>query len=97
MALMDQLKKKQVDLAIGATTVTAEREKFSDFSHPFYTTGLGMATNTESTNILSFVKGLFNWQLLHAVSGLVVLLLIIETIIWFFELKKTTSNSVVIR
>jgi len=88
ITLMDQLKKKQADLAIGAITVTAEREKFSDFSHPFYTTGLGIATNTESTNILSLVKGLFNWQLLQAVSGLVVLLLIIGTIIWFFEHKK---------
>ncbi len=88
VTLMDQLKKKQVDLAIGAITVTAEREKFSDFSHPFFTTGLGIATNTESTNILSFVKGLFNWQLLQAVSGLLVLLLIIGTIIWVLEHKK---------
>jgi len=38
----------RIDAAVGAFTVTAERERQLDFSHPFYTSGLGIAARAES-------------------------------------------------
>lgn len=46
MSLSDMLsavEQEDVDLAVAALTVTAEREKVLDFTHPFHTTGLGIA------------------------------------------------------
>lgn len=41
--ILDGLSDKSLDVGFSALTITAEREKLFDFTHPFYTTGLGIA------------------------------------------------------
>jgi ABC-type amino acid transport substrate-binding protein len=40
--IMDDVSRSALDAAVGALTITAERERF-DFSHSFFSTGLGVA------------------------------------------------------
>lgn len=42
--LLGGLREGSLDAAVAALTVTPERELDMDFSHPFYTAGLGIAT-----------------------------------------------------
>jgi ABC-type amino acid transport substrate-binding protein len=41
--LLGRLEKGELDAAVAAVTVTPEREKLLDFTHPFYSSGLGIA------------------------------------------------------
>jgi len=43
--LLEGVRRGKLDAAVGALTITAEREKLFDFSHPFFNTGLGVAVN----------------------------------------------------
>ena len=45
--LLDAVERGELDLAIGALTITPEREDRLDFSAPFYRTGLGVAVRDE--------------------------------------------------
>lgn len=49
--LLGGLKSGELDAAVGAVTLTAERETQIDFSHPFHTTGLAIAVPTKSSPI----------------------------------------------
>jgi len=41
--LLDGVKNRSLDAAVAALTITPEREKIFDFTHTYYTTGLGIA------------------------------------------------------
>lgn len=45
--------KGDIDIAVGAMSITASREAILDFSHPYFMSGLGVVTKTESSNALS--------------------------------------------
>ena len=46
--LLGGLRTNSIDVAVAALTVTAEREKNIDFTHPCHTSGLGIAVSTKS-------------------------------------------------
>jgi ABC-type amino acid transport substrate-binding protein len=51
-----------LDLAVAALTVTAKREELFDFSHPFHTTGLGIAVPLRGGSIwFGVISRLFSW------------------------------------
>lgn len=76
--------------AISAITMNSEREKKFDFSHSYYTSGLGLATKAQSDglNWLAVAKAFFSWQFLSALIGLGIVLLVAGLAIWAFERKK---------
>jgi polar amino acid transport system substrate-binding protein len=43
-SLIDSVAKNNIDLAISGITITYDREKYLDFSHPMFSTGLGVMT-----------------------------------------------------
>ena len=43
--LLDSLEKGSIDAAPAALTITAKREQTMDFTHPFHTSGLGIAVS----------------------------------------------------
>lgn len=55
-ALFDLLRSNTVDFAIGAITITADRERIADFSVPYYQSGLAVASRQEAGSIRSFVR-----------------------------------------
>lgn len=86
--LITGLQDGSLDASVAALTMTAERERILDFSHPFYASGLGIAVVPE-TGVpgLAWVLSLFSWDLLKVLGGLVLLLLFVGFLAWFFERK----------
>ena len=74
-ALLDAVERGEVDVAVGALTVTAEREKSLDFTTPIYTTGLGIAVRPAGGELRSIARRVLGWQLAAALGVLIALAL----------------------
>ena len=86
--LLQGLQNGTLDVAAGAITVTAKRVKKVDFSHPFFTSGLGIALiQNDSDKLESVIKAVFSIRFLQALAALVTLLLVIGLLIWLLERK----------
>lgn len=87
------LRNNSIDVAIAAISVTADREEFLDFSHPYYLSGLASAYSTQNESAwLSTVKAFFSIQFFSAVGSLVAVLLIAGFFIWLFERKANAEE-----
>ena len=82
----------QVDMAIGAISVTADRERRLDFSQPMYRGGLGITTRSEPGGWLVTLQSLFSWKFFSAVLALVLVLLIVGVLIWLFERRRNPEQ-----
>lgn len=84
--LLDDTRSGQFDVGVGAVTVTAQRELLFDFSHPFYTTGFGIAVpKHHGTAWFAVLKKFVSWQFLSVILTLALLLLVVGFIVWLFE------------
>ena len=86
--MLDGVAKGKFDVAIGALTITAKREKSLDFTHPFYATGLSIAVRDESVGILQILKSFFSFEFVLAISILLLCLFIAGFLVWLFERHK---------
>ncbi|WP_246672721.1 transporter substrate-binding domain-containing protein [Mesorhizobium sp. B2-3-11] len=74
------------DVAMAAITVTADREKAVDFTQPFFTTGLGIATPLNSQpSWRPILHALTSFGFLQAVLALIVISVVVGVLIWMFE------------
>lgn len=89
---IDLLVNGKADVAVGALTVTSEREKRIDFSHPFHMTGLGIAASTESQGIMETLRQMMSWQFIKAVSVLLGVLLFVGLLIWILERRRNSAQ-----
>jgi ABC-type amino acid transport substrate-binding protein len=82
------------NVGVAALTITAEREAVLDFTHPFYSSGLGIATTLGATRPrwLLVLQGLFSWTFLQAVLALVGVLLVAAVGVWLFERKHNADQ-----
>lgn len=84
---------RSLNVAVAALTVTPEREKMFDFTHPFYSTGLGIAAAVkEGSPWLAVFKRFLSSAFLKAVAALAMLLLAVGIIVWWFERKKNPQQ-----
>ncbi|MBW2492673.1 MAG: transporter substrate-binding domain-containing protein [Deltaproteobacteria bacterium] len=85
-----------LDAAVAALTITPEREKSFDFTHAFYTTGLGIAVSGKvQSPCFTVVKRFISVAFLKVIATLTLLLLGVGMLVWWFELKKNPSSSTV--
>lgn len=70
-----------------ALTITAEREESVDFTHPFYVSGLGIATSYTPQGIWQAFMAIFDPEFLFVVGLLMLLLLFWGALVWYFERK----------
>ena len=70
-----------------ALTITAEREEMVDFTHPFYVSGLGIATSYTPQGIWQAFMAVFDPEFLFVVGLLMLLLLFWGALVWYFERK----------
>ena len=82
-ALLALPEMRTTDLSIGAISLSDEREKVIDFSHPYFTTTQGILTR-ESNGVVWFIVG----KVVGALAFLIVVFYISGVIIHFFEKKK---------
>lgn len=80
------------DASIAAMTITHERERRVDFSHPFYTTGYGIVVSHTSTSWWSMVSRLFSMDFLSSVGLLFLLLAFVGLCFWLAERRKNKKE-----
>lgn len=82
-----------LDAAVGAISVTAEREEEMDFSHPFHTSGLGIAVSTRTEGwFKQFLGNLFSAQFLRILGLLLLLLLATGVAVWLVERRRNPDQ-----
>lgn len=87
--MLAAVEKSEVHAAVAALTATAEREQRFDFSHPFLSSGLGIAVPHNSD--LGWLKGLqslLTGGFLRILIFLFVLLIVLGIVIWFLEHRR---------
>ncbi len=89
-AMLDGVREGAGDIGIAAITITAERETWLDFSHPYFRSGLQVLVRRENAGVLSqalgVLKGMFSspsFQL--ALMGLGILVVLVAHLIWLVE------------
>lgn len=72
-ALLDAVQRGELDVAVGAITVTAERERTLDFSLPIHSTGLGIAIGPAKSGLGGIARRVLGWQLAAVLAVLLLL------------------------
>ena len=91
--LLDGVKNRSLDVAIAALTITSEREKNFDFTHAYYTTGLGIAVASKARNPwFAVIKRFLSFAFLKIVLSLALMILVVGFLIWWFERKKNPQQ-----
>lgn len=91
--MLEHLKAGTVDAGVAALTITADREKDFDFSHPFHVSGLGIAvTGDNRKGWGGMIQSVFSPAFLRVVGGLFVLLAVVGVLVWLLEKKANREN-----
>lgn len=90
--LLQAVEKGEVDVGVGSITVNAEREKKVDFSHPYFKTGMGIATVESSGSIWSMLTNLLSTDFFFAVFSLLLVLFAVGVLIWLIERKRNAAQ-----
>ncbi len=91
--MLDALKNGKADVAVGALSITAERERYIDFSHPFYESGLQILVAGQSaSSTWSVVRGFLKPQLLKMMGIVLLALLGISHLLWSLERRRNPDN-----
>jgi polar amino acid transport system substrate-binding protein len=91
--IFTDLETGDLDAAISALTVTVEREKRVDFSHPYFNTGLGIAVAPHQEGGWTAVaKRLLSTTFLQIILAILVMLVITGMLLYAFERKSNPSQ-----
>jgi len=91
--LLPALRQEQLDVAIGAITMTAEREAVIDFTHPYFQTGLAIAVPADAHGgLLSALRQLLSPRFALLVGGMVALLLAVGALLWLLERRRNAAQ-----
>jgi ABC-type amino acid transport substrate-binding protein len=90
--MLDAVAEGRADAAVAALTITSDRERRVDFSHPFHTSGLGIAVHQRPAGgLVKVLKRLFSGQFLAVLGGLLALLTVVGVLIWLAE-RRTNAH-----
>ncbi len=82
-----------LDAVVAALTITPEREAALDFSHPFSSSGLGIAVpRNAKTGLMRIVRSLFSSGFWKVLCALTLILLVAGTLVWLFERHKNPEE-----
>ena len=91
--LLAGVSEKSLSASVAAITITEEREEMMDFSHPFNTTGLGIAVKRDTHGGWGdVVKGVFSPGFIQILFSLCLLLLICGLLVWIFEKRRNSEQ-----
>jgi ABC-type amino acid transport substrate-binding protein len=89
--MLTGLQDDSFQVAVAALTVTAERESIIDFSHPFHTSGLGIAVPANA-GAVSIGSQVFSLGFLRPFASLVLILLFVGFLIWRLERRANPEQ-----
>jgi len=87
-SLLDAVINEEIDLAVGAITITDERESVMDFTHAYFSSGLGVAVRKSSQGIFAQLLNIASWDFVKAAGALCLIILVFGFLVWIFERKK---------
>ncbi|WP_262503942.1 transporter substrate-binding domain-containing protein [Sphingosinithalassobacter sp. CS137] len=90
--MVDGVAEGRYALSVGALTVTPSREEQVDFSHPYHTTGFGIAVAQAPPSWLLLLRNFFSWGFLQAVLALSALLLLVGVCFWLAERRDNSEE-----
>lgn len=91
--LLDGVADGSFDVGVGALTVTAERERRMDFSHPFFSSGLGIAVAAKPRGgALAWLRGIVSPRLFKVIGALVLVLAAAGVLVWLFERRANREE-----
>lgn len=87
--MVESLAANQAEVAVGALSITSEREKIIDFSQPFYESGLQILVSKQAggigDTIWSVLRNVFTWQLLIGIGVALLIMFVISHLVWLYE------------
>lgn len=90
--MLSGLASGELDAAVAAISVTAERSERVDFCHPHFSTGLGIAVSAdEGGGSLSLVKRIVSKRLLIIVAVMIGIVMACGMMFWIAERKNNTT------
>jgi ABC-type amino acid transport substrate-binding protein len=90
--MLDKTAAGRVDAAAAALTITAERERQLDFTHPFFTSGLGVAVPRHGgMSWFSAMQRIASEAFLHAAGALLGVLTLVGVLVWLLERKRNAQ------
>ncbi|MBL1215546.1 MAG: transporter substrate-binding domain-containing protein [Ignavibacteriae bacterium] len=91
--LIDAVSKGEVDIGVSPLTITADREKIFDFSHPYYITGLAIAVPAKDEGgVFSVIGRFLSTEFLGTLLILLSILGGVGALAWFFERRRNKED-----
>ncbi|MBJ7258174.1 MAG: transporter substrate-binding domain-containing protein [Chthoniobacterales bacterium] len=91
--LLDAVQNGSADVGVGAISITPERERLMDFSHPFYKSGLQvMARAKGEAGAFSAFRSLLNRNVGEVVVVLLLAVFLVSHILWIVERKINAES-----
>ena len=92
--MLDAVESRSVDAAVAALTITSDRERQMDFTHPILSSGLGIAVPmNNSGGWLAVTQRFISPRFLQVVAALLGILLLIGILVWLFERRRNDQFS----
>ncbi|AFZ55261.1 transporter substrate-binding domain-containing protein [Cyanobacterium aponinum] len=90
--LIDGVMAGEADVAIAGISMTSEREKIIDFSHPIFESGLKiLVSGKQASPFVVFLRSFFSPILWNTMGFLVIVTIICAHLMWFLERKKNSE------
>ena len=91
--VMAALRDREAAAAIGALSITSEREQVIDFSQPFYESGLQIMVRDQGGSSLGRILGnLFKGRIFELVGVLLAVVLVYAHLLWLVERRKNPDT-----
>ncbi|WP_121067054.1 transporter substrate-binding domain-containing protein [Chachezhania antarctica] len=91
--MIDNVASGSLDGSIAAMTITLQREKIVDFSHPYYRTGLGVAVaESHRGGFRTLFVAMTNPTLLSTLGALGGLLFVVGALAWRLERRRNAKQ-----
>ena len=90
--MIEGVREGRYDASVGALTITPMREEVIDFTHPYYTTGFGIAVHKAPPTWLSLFRNFFSWSFLQAILLLAAILTFVGLLFWLAERKHNREQ-----
>jgi ABC-type amino acid transport substrate-binding protein len=91
VTVLEKIRSGELDVAMGPFSITSERLKVMDFSHPFHESGLQLMVNTEKRHTLKKLwRGLVDDGHIKVLTIGAILIMILTHLLLLFEWKSNT-------
>lgn len=90
--LIDSVIAEEAEVAIAGISMTAEREKIIDFSHPYFSSGLKiLVSGKQASPFVLFLRSFFSPTLWNTIGFLIIVTIMCAHLMWFLERKKNSE------